>query len=140
MGSNEETKRMIPILFLLTPLILLGCASTPAPTKKLPIEWVQYDTQKEVDNACKTDMGLVGMKSKMPFQRTVRAADPSVRGCYKMLVNGTCQIHTLKRQSPFGAERRLVEQYDASLFKTIGHEIVHCFDGNYHTENTDRGF
>ena len=125
------------LLFIVTSILLSGCAHVPPPGAVIPIQWVRLDTQAEVDKACRAESdALNGVPSKrLVLPRTLYVPNESVLACYKELANGTCQIITLKMQSPYGAERRVIEQIDGKLFNLMGHEVAHCFIGDFHVEN-----
>lgn len=122
---------MKTLLAVITSFLLAGCVSVSGPV--VPIEWVRHDTQQEVDSVCQSDVGLVGMPSRFP-RRPFVAPSPEVLGCYIKLANGICQIHTTKIQSRFGDSRRDVNRIDGRLFQTVGHEVAHCFIGDFHKE------
>ena len=113
-------------------LTLTACA-TPQPSEIIPVHWIRYSTQTEVDQACKSDPGLIKMKGRFKLPKS-QSPDTSVLGCYRQTANGTCQIITTKPQAPHGTDSQTVHRVDARLLQTIGHEIVHCFTGNFHTD------
>jgi len=99
-------KRLVPLLAA----ILAACASTTQePRDNVVIVW------NKVDDPHATCQKLDGRSSLY-----------RIRGCSKWndASNGTriCSIYTSEPKS----------ELDTQAFVTLGHEVMHCFDGNWH--------
>ena len=100
------------ILFLLALLILPGCAATtPAPSEGVAVVWHRVDEPHRVCEA------LSGRKTFFNVLGCSHWAEPQVAGGPR-----TCAIYAPEPRT----------EKDLQRFATLGHELMHCFDGNWH--------
>ena len=95
------------IFFALLLAVLPGCAASP-PAQQVQIVWTRVENPRQ---HCEEAAG--------------RRELWNVRGCAIWSVNGNvrqCQI--------IAPEPR--NERDAERFATLGHELLHCFDGSWH--------
>ena len=90
-------------------LLLAGCAAAPAPPQgagDVQVVWVRVD---DAQRACQ---GLAGRKAFL-----------AVHGCARWSAEQRrCEIYAPVPRSERDLER----------FATLGHELMHCFDGSWH--------
>lgn len=86
-------------------LLLSACVSTPDGTTRT-IEWIRYDDPVALNKACDKSI------------RSKRMS-PAVWGCYNN-IGGVCVVRTLAAQQ------------DPRIHDTLGHEVRHCFEGQFH--------
>jgi hypothetical protein len=99
-------------------LLLVFCSAactttTPAPDERVAVVWNRVDNPHEV---CE---GLSGRKSFFNVLGCSHWSEPAAAGAPR-----TCAIY-----APAPRNER-----DLQRFATIGHELMHCFDGNWHDQ------
>ena len=101
------------IFFLLILIVLPGCAATPtAPADGgVAIVWNRVEEPHRVCEA------LSGRKSFFNVLGCSHWAEPQVAGGPR-----TCAIYAPEPRT----------EKDLQRFATLGHELMHCFDGNWH--------
>ena len=98
-------------LFLLATL-LAGCSSqSVVPDERIAVVW------NRVENPHATCEGLSGRKSFFNVLGCSHWTEASAKGAPR-----TCSIY-----APAPRNER-----DLQRFATLGHELMHCFDGNWH--------
>ena len=112
--------------------VLSGCASLPEQGSVIKVQWTKLETQQELSDACASDR-LVGVRGRFKFPRNTM--DNRVKGCYRQRADGICVLYTLKNKAPFQATRSEIARLDDDLYKTAGHELDHCYRGDYHVED-----
>lgn len=133
---------MKTITLLLIISLVTGCAGVPAtnnsPDAAVLVHWVRLP-RAEVAHACAVlsyDGKLVGMPSKgsemLSGSRMMKTDDADV-GCYRMRGN-VCEIITPEFTLRNGT-RSETNKADSANMNTAGHELRHCFDGDFHTED-----
>jgi hypothetical protein len=102
-------------LFLLVLLVAPGCASTlPAPSEEgVAIVWNRVDNPHEV---CQS---LSGRKALFNVLGCSQWSGPATAGGARV-----CSIYAPAPRS----------ERDMQRFATLGHELMHCFDGNWHDQ------
>jgi hypothetical protein len=102
----------VKILFLLALLILPGCAATkPASSEGVAVVWHRVDEPHRVCEA------LSGRKTFFNVLGCSHWAEPQAAGGPR-----TCAIYAPEPRT----------EKDLQRFATLGHELMHCFDGNWH--------
>jgi len=98
---------------LLMAVLLAGCAAAPAPNpaENVAVIWNQ------VDNPQKVCDDLSGRKELFRILGCSKWSGPEKDGAPR-----TCTIY-----APAPRNER-----DTQRFATLGHELMHCFDGNWH--------
>ena len=98
---------------LLLPLALLaGCAATPPPADAgVAIVWNRVEEPHAV---CET---LSGRKNFFNIRGCAHRMAPAVEGGPRV-----CAIYAPAPRN----------ELDLQRFATLGHELMHCFDGNWH--------
>ena len=107
-GSRLRGNDKSPLLYGFALLLLAGCAATPEPPRpeRMEVAWVQVDDPKR---ACE---GLSGRKEFF-----------AVHGCSRWSSErGRCEIYAPAPRS----------ERDVQRFATLGHELMHCFEGRWH--------
>ena len=97
--------------FLLLLLVLAGCAATTPPSEGVAIVWNRVDDPHRV---CE---GLSGRKSFFNVLGCSHWAEPQAAGGPRV-----CAIYAPEPRT----------EKDLQRFATLGHELMHCFDGNWH--------
>ena len=93
-------------------LLLAGCAATPAPGDAgVAVVWNRVEEPHEV---CE---GLSGRKNFFRILGCSHRQEPALAGGPRI-----CAIY-----APAPRTER-----DLQRFATLGHELMHCFDGNWH--------
>ncbi|MFN2646299.1 MAG: hypothetical protein ABR570_15025 [Burkholderiales bacterium] len=91
--------------------LLAGCVATPpAPGDQVAVVW------NRVDDAQKTCESLSGEKQIFRLRGCSKWNDTNAAG------QRVCSIYTTAPRS----------ELDTQAFVTLGHELMHCFDGNWH--------
>ena len=88
--------------------LLAGCASAPPPDPGGTVEvvWMRVD---DVQRVCQ---GLAGRKEFL-----------AILGCSRWSAeHRRCEIYAPEPRS----------EHDVQRFATLGHELMHCFEGNWH--------
>jgi hypothetical protein len=99
------------VLFLA--VLLPACSTTPAaPDERVAVVW------NRVDNPHQVCEGLSGRKSFFNVLGCSHWAEPTASA------PRTCAIY-----APAPRNER-----DVQRFATLGHELMHCFDGNWHDQ------
>jgi hypothetical protein len=99
-------KAGIHVLLLL--LVSACAAPSPAPTRASPVEVVWMDVE-DIQRVCER---LSGRKEFL-----------SILGCSRWSeARGRCEIYAAAPRSERDVER----------FATLGHELMHCFEGSWH--------
>jgi hypothetical protein len=103
----------VKVLFLLLLVVLPGCASTtPAATDgDVVVVWNRVDDPHRV---CE---GLSGRKSFFNVLGCSHRIEPQAAGGPRV-----CAIYAPEPRT----------EKDLQRFATLGHELMHCFDGNWH--------
>ena len=88
-------------------LLLAGCASPPPERNdRMEVVWLRVD---DVQRVCQ---GLAGRKEFL-----------AILGCSRWSAeHQRCEIYAPEPRS----------ERDLQRFATLGHELMHCFDGNWH--------
>jgi hypothetical protein len=97
--------------FLVFFLALAGCASTPKPHDNVAVVWHRVDEPHQV---CES---LSGRKHLFSIRGCAHWSDPATEGGPRV-----CSIYAPAPRS----------ERDLQRFATLGHELMHCFDGNWH--------
>jgi len=100
-------------IFLLTIVFLSGCAATPPPADetRVAIVW------NRIDDAHRVCESLSGRKNFFNILGCSQRIEPVAAGAPRI-----CAIY-----APAPRNER-----DMQRFATLGHELLHCFDGNWH--------
>jgi hypothetical protein len=101
------------ILFLTGLILLSGCATTPPPADetRVAIVW------NRIDDAHRVCESLSGRKNFFNILGCSQRIEPTEAGAPRI-----CAIY-----APAPRNER-----DMQRFATLGHELLHCFDGNWH--------
>jgi hypothetical protein len=101
------------ILFLTGLIVLSGCAGTPPPADetRVAIVW------NRIDDAHRVCESLSGRKNFFNILGCSQRIEPTEAGAPRI-----CAIY-----APAPRNER-----DMQRFATLGHELLHCFDGNWH--------
>jgi hypothetical protein len=96
-------------IYIAVLLVTAGCAS-PQAADKVDVVW------NRVDDAQATCQSVAGRKEIF-----------AIRGCSKWSDAGSSGRRTCSIYAPAPKNER-----DTQAFATLGHELMHCFDGNWH--------
>lgn len=98
---------MNKLLLALSVVLLSGCASTPrAPQKDFTVVWHRTSSTTVADAFCQ------------PSKRSGRPSFKPLLGCQYWTVGNVCHVVS----------------YELDM-ETLGHELRHCFDGQFHNQN-----
>ena len=96
---------------VLAAALLAACASAPEPaTERVAVVWNRVD---DVQGTCQKVSG--------------RPEIFKLRGCSTWTVTDAAGQRTCSIYAPAPASER-----DTQAFATLGHELLHCFDGHWH--------
>lgn len=100
------------VLLAVCGLVLGGCAAAPAP-RDSPVV-VVWNRVEEPHAVCES---LSGRKNFFNIRGCSQRLEPAVEGGPRV-----CAIYAPAPRS----------ERDLQHFATLGHELMHCFDGNWH--------
>jgi hypothetical protein len=97
--------------FIALSLLLSACAATPKPGSDVAVVWHRVEDPHAV---CES---LSGRKNFFNIRGCSHRQEPAVEGGPRV-----CAIYAPAPRTERDMER----------FATLGHELLHCFDGNWH--------
>ena len=96
------------LLLVAAAVLVAGCAAAPGAERRDAVEVVWM----RVDDVHRTCQGLAGRKEFL-----------AILGCSRWsAAQRRCEIYAPEPRS----------ERDVQRFATLGHELMHCFDGNWH--------